>query len=123
MRILLSYAKSHIYEIHAIIAATLAFLSMFIIKKPIKKHINAVVDKKAVQNVKWKEHKGLYTKRCNMIIIFLTMLLSFALFFIISLISPLIQFSLFTAILSGVFALTEYAVYDQFVCNKGVRNE
>lgn len=123
MRILLSYAKSHIYEIHAIIAATITFLSMFIIKKPIKRRIINFVDKKAVQNVRWKEQKRIYTRRLNLIIIFITMLLSFSIFFILSLLSPFIHFSMFSALLSGIIALTEYAVYDQFVCTRGEKNE
>ena len=123
MRIFLSYAKSHIYEIHAMIAATIAFLSMFIVKKPMKEHISNFVARKATKNGKWEEHRKLYTRRCNIIIIVFTMLLSCFLFLIISIISPLIQFSMFSAVLSGTIALTEYAVYDQFVSKKGARNE
>ncbi|MBR6535687.1 MAG: hypothetical protein IKT67_00640 [Lachnospiraceae bacterium] len=48
-----------------------------------------------------------------MLLIILTMLLSFGLFWVASVISPLINFSFPTAVMSGVFALCEYAFLDQ----------
>ena len=36
MHLFLSYCKSHIYELHALLSATITFFLMFEIKKPIK---------------------------------------------------------------------------------------
>lgn len=113
MRIFLSYAKSHIYELHSILAATITFILMLFIKKPIKQSIRYYVERKAENNQRWAQNKKLYRKRCNSIIVFSTMLLAIIIFTIISFISPLIEFKWFSAILSGTVALTEYAIFDQ----------
>ena len=113
MHLLLSYCKSHIYELHALLAATIVFFLMFPIKKPLKEQIRQWVDKKAQQNQKWQKNRRLYTKRCNMIILVLAFLLSVVVFAMLSLVSPLIEFSVFMAGMSGVFALVEYALFEQ----------
>ena len=48
-----------------------------------------------------------------MLLIVLTMILSFFVFALVALVSPLIEFSFPTAVMSGVFALCEYAFWDQ----------
>lgn len=118
-RIILSYCKSHIYELHALLSATIAFLLMFPVKKMIKKAIGAYVEKKALENSQWKRNRRLIQKRLNISVLVAAVLLSMSLFFIVSLISPLIEFSWFTALLSGAFSLTEYAVFDQLCGTEG----
>lgn len=118
MRLLLSYCKSHIYELHSLLVATITFLLMFAIKGPIKEYLAGIVEHKALTNAKWKENMALYKKRCNLVLVVLTTLLSYALFIIVAVISPLIDFSVQSAIMSGVYALTEYAVVNQLAVNK-----
>lgn len=113
MHLILSYCKSHIYELHAILAATLTFLLMFPLKKPIKDWTRKYVSKRAHRSEKWKKNEDLYRKRMNLLVIFTTIILSMALFGIVSYLSPLIHFSWYTAILSASFSMAEYAVYDQ----------
>lgn len=113
MRKILSYAKSHIYELHAILVATVAVVLMFFIKKPLKKWIAKQVDNRIVRNPELSENRRILIRRGNLLVIVLTMLLSFGLFWVASMISPLIEFSFPTAVLSGVFALCEYAFLDQ----------
>lgn len=113
MHLFLSYCKSHIYELHALVAATIVFLFMFPLKKNIKKQIDLWVDRKAVKSSKWSKNKFLFRKRCNMSILLIALILAYAVFGLISVFSPMISFSWKTAGLSGVFALTEYAVFDQ----------
>lgn len=48
-----------------------------------------------------------------MIILVLAFLLSVVVFAMLSLVSPLIEFSVFMAGMSGVFALVEYALFEQ----------
>lgn len=113
MHRIFSYAKSHIYELHAILVATVAVVLMFLIKRPIKNWIERHVDNRIVRNPELSENRRILIRRGNLLVIVLTMLLSFGLFGVASMISPLIDFSFPTAVLSGVFALCEYAFLDQ----------
>lgn len=113
MRKILSYAKSHIYEIHAVLAATIVLILMYYIKVPVKKKIAEHVDRIMEKKPELLPKKKLYLKRWNMLLILLTMVLSFVVFTVISFISPMIDFSLQTAIMTGVYALCEYAIVDQ----------
>ena len=119
MHLLLSYCKSHIYELHALLAATITFFVMFPLKNPIKVRLERWGDEKASKNERWKKHRKLYRKRCNMMVLLIAFLLAEVLFCIISFVSPLIHFSWYMTWMSGVFALAEYAVYDQIVCREG----
>lgn len=121
MRKLLSYAKSHIYEIHALLVATFVVVLMSFIKEPIKRKIAHSVDKKIQSRPELMQKRRIMVKRKNVLLIVLTMLLSFAVFTLASLISPLIEFSFSTAVMSGVFALCEYAFIDQITFN--IRDE
>ena len=113
MHLLLSYCKSHMYELHALLAATITFFLMFPLKQPIKDQIWCWVEKKTLENEKWKQRRLLYHKRGNMIILLLAFAIAGVLFALISVVSPLIHFSWYMTWMSGAFALTEYAVYDQ----------
>lgn len=46
MRLLLSYCKSHIYELHALLAATITLVAMHFVKKPVKEKIAETVEEK-----------------------------------------------------------------------------
>lgn len=115
MHLFLSYCKSHIYELHALLAATITFLAMFELKKPIKVRTREIVDAKAKENQKWEKNRRLYYKRCNMLIVAATLLLAALLFLFLSIVSPFINFSWHMTWMSGAFALTEYAIYDQVI--------
>lgn len=113
MRKILSYAKSHIYELHAIIAATIVVVLMSLIKGPIKKQIVKAVDRRLETRPEYSDRRELIIKRCNMLLIVLTMCLSVIVFGVLAVLSPLIEFSFPSAVMSGVFALCEYAFLDQ----------
>lgn len=113
MRKILSYAKSHMYEIHALLVATAVVVLMYLIKGPIKKTIVKSVDRKLEMRPDLADERDVLIRRRNMLLILLTMLLSFGLFALVALVSPLVEFSLSTAVMSGVFALCEYAFFDQ----------
>ena len=68
MHLFLSYCKSHIYELHALLSATITFFLMFEIKKPIKEWTHKYVAEKAQKDKKWRENRQLYYKRCNMLV-------------------------------------------------------
>lgn len=86
MRRLLSYAKSHIYDLHALLAGTIAFGIMMLLKQ-------------YLPNKYWG--------------IVCTFLISFVVFCGLSLISPLIEFSAFTGLMSAVYAFCEAAIFEQ----------
>ncbi|MBE5930112.1 MAG: hypothetical protein E7268_03505 [Lachnospiraceae bacterium] len=113
MRKILSYAKSHIYELHALFVATAVVVLMYLIKGPIKRVIVESVDRKLELNPELADERDILIRRRNMVLILLTLIFSFVLFVLVALISPLIKFSLSSAIMSGVFALCEYAFIDQ----------
>lgn len=113
MRKLLSYAKSHIYELHALLVATFVVVLMGFIKEPVKRKIVQSVDKKIQLKPELTQKRKRMVKRRNMLLIVLTMILSFFVFALVALVSPLIEFSFPTAVMSGVFALCEYAFWDQ----------
>lgn len=113
MRKILSYINSHRYDIHAVFAGFLAVLLMYLIKQPIKDKIRDHVDAKIAANPGLADKRMTYIKHYNMILILLTLIIAFCMFFLVSLASPIIEFSFSSAIMSGVFALCEYAVIDQ----------
>lgn len=113
MRRLLSYAKSHIYEIHALFVATFVVVLMSFIKEPIKRKIAQSVDNKIQSKPELVQKRKRMVKRRNMLLILLAMFLSFVVFALVAIVSPLIDFSFPTAVMSGVFALCEYAFWDQ----------
>lgn len=113
MRKFLSYVNSHRYDIHAVFAGLLTVILMYCIKQPVKKHIRQYIDKKIDAHPQLAGRRQEYIKHYDMILIALTMLIAFCIFFILSLVSPLIEFSFSSAVMSGIFALCEYAVIDQ----------
>lgn len=113
MRKLLSYANSHRYEIHALFVATFVVVLMSLIKEPIKRKIVQSVDRKIKSKPELAQKRKIMVKRRNMFLIVLTMFLSFVAFALAAAVSPLIEFSFPTAVMSGVFALCEYAFWDQ----------
>ena len=115
MHLFLSYCKSHIYELHALLSATITFFLMFEIKKPIKEWTHKYVAEKAQKDKKWREKRQLYYKRCNMLVLIAAILIAAIVFIFFSLVSPFIYFSWHMTWLSGAFALTEYAIYDQVI--------
>lgn len=114
MRRIMSYAKSHIYDMHAVVAGTIVFGLMQFIKKPIKKYTEGCVDRAIEKRPQLSSKRRMLVKRCNMILIVLTMVLSFAVFALLAAVSPVIHFSFQSAVMGGVYALFEYAIAEQF---------
>lgn len=113
MHTILSYCKSHIYDLHAILVGTITFLAMFWIKRPIKKMIRKRVIRKQgtgdEDDIRLKQM--IYRK--NSVLILLVMILAFLLFDFAAIISPFITFSIPSAFMSGAVALAEYAFFEQ----------
>lgn len=113
MRKIFSYANSHRYEIHALLAATFVVVLMSLIKGPIKRKLAQSVERKIAKQPVLEGKRRKLIRQKNMLLICLTMLLSIGVFAVVAKLSPLIEFSFPTAVMSGVFALCEYAFFDQ----------
>lgn len=113
MRLILSYCKSHIYDIHSFLAGTLALVLVFLIKKPIKKKINRIVEMREEKDEQYREEKARYRKRYNGILILIHSGIAFLFFFLLSVFSPFIRFSFPSALMSGAISLAEYAFLEQ----------
>ena len=117
MRKILSYANSHRYELHALFVATFVVVLMSLIKEPIQRKLVQSVDKKIQSKPELAHKRKIMVKRRNMLLIVLAMVISFIASAWVALVSPLIEFSFPTAVMSGVFALCEYAFWDQITFN------
>lgn len=118
MYIILKYAKSHIYELHALLAGSLAFILMFWAKKPVKAWLNVFTEKRTKSSKKWEENKAVYRRRLGLILTLLDLFLSAVIFYVISILSPMIDFSGFPMLLSGILSLTVYSFYEQITCGR-----
>ena len=113
MRKILSYAKSHIYELHAMVVAVIVIALMSVIKVPVKRKIVQAVDKKIREKPELAHKRKLMIKRRNIVLIVMTMLLAIVVFAFVAVVSPFIEFSFLMAVMSGVFALCGYAFLEQ----------
>lgn len=100
MRKFLSYCKSHIYDIHSIIVAIILIVLIRCIKKMLR--------------------KKMFDKECNMLnreILLLIMLIVAAVlvFALLAMVSPFVDFSLQSGIMSGVYALCGNAFIEQIM--------
>lgn len=55
---ILSYCKSHIYELHAIVVAIITFFLMFPVKKPLKRLLPRRVKQRDEKDEKWNGADG-----------------------------------------------------------------
>ena len=115
------YINSHIYELHAVIAATITLFILYRIKDRVKKYLDDFVDRQAWFDERWMANRKVYQHRSHMVLILLAFVIAFFLFWFIAFLSPFIRFSFYNACLSGVICLTEYALIDQ-LCIGGRRN-
>ena len=111
MHKILSYCKSHIYDIHAIIAGTLIFIIIQLIKGKIKGSIRSYIDAKFFE--KTKAYRVNYSKRAFAVIYPIIFIMAFLFYWILAMISPFIHFSVTSAILSATIAITEFEIYDK----------
>lgn len=118
---LLSYCKSHIYELHAILAAVISFSIMLGIKIPIKRRLADWIEEKAKESEKWRKNKKVYGRRVNLILMMIAIAVSYGIFLIVTAISPLIRYSGITAILSIAVTLDIYAVFEQILGTDSMR--
>lgn len=114
LHIILSYAKSHIYDLHGLLAATISVIIMMFLKRPIKTKIDGYVDRKSAADETYARHRAYHRKALNFVLILLTAAVTYIVYFLIEAVSPMIpHHSLLSGITSITFSLTEYAIIDQ----------
>lgn len=112
----LSYCKSHIYDLHALLAATIAMILMVFIKKPVKRKIDEHVERKSAADPEYAAYRREHRKNWNFVIMLITGAVSLAVYFVIETVSPMLEKrSIQSALICIAFAFTEYAVIDQFI--------
>lgn len=111
-RFFLKYINSHIYDIYAILVGTLTLAMVMILKIPIKKYSRQAADRKyEIQTEKWMQTY----KRRNGWIFALVLIVAIPMFAVAAQISPQIEFSMGSAVMSAVYAIAEYELMDQIL--------
>ena len=116
MHLILSYIKSHIYDIHALIVGTIIFALIIVWKEAIETMIMNWLNKHYGDQADVRKNSA-YRRIWGMIYIVI-FLLAFLFFCAVAYISPFVENSVPASIISATFAITELEVYKSFVQNK-----
>ena len=113
MHMILSYAKSHIYDIHALIVGTVIFVLVLLWKRSIDKMITDRLDKHYGDGDEARK-KSAFRRTWGLIYV-LIFLLAFVFFCAAAAISPFVNNSVPASIISATFAITELELYQSFI--------
>lgn len=118
MRKILSYCKSHIYDIHSVLVGIILLLIFFLIREKVKKLISQQIDDRI------KKNPQLISRRSAMLRVwylrFLVVLLISAIlgFAVLAQISPFVEFSLQSGLMGCVYTLCGIAFLKQIFPNE-----
>ena len=121
IRKLLSYTKSHMYDIHAVIVSVLVLVTVFFIQKKLHSVIIQYIDKYLEKKPDMQKKRDVYIRRISLIYIVLIFLLSTVFFALVALISPFVVFSFPSAVMGMVYTIFEYAILRQIMWNKVIQ--
>jgi polyferredoxin len=117
MHFLLSYIKSHIYDLHALLVGTIIFVLILVWRESIDTVIANWVNKHLEERT---EARKLATYRRFWGLIYLLIVaLAFLFFYAVAFISPFVGNSVPASIISAAFAITELEFYKTFIQKKG----
>ena len=116
MHFLLSYAKSHIYDLHALVVGTIIFVLILVWKESIDMVIVDWVSKHYEDRT--ESRKLAAYRRLWGLIYILIIALSFLFFYAVAFISPFVENSVPASIISAAFAITELEFYKTFLQGK-----
>ena len=117
MHFLLSYAKSHIYDIHALVVGTIIFVLILAWKDSIDYLISNWVIKHYEEQSEARKLSA-YRRMWGLIYI-LIIILAFLFFCAVAFVSPFVENSVPASIVSAAFAITELEFYKTFFQKKG----
>lgn len=123
IRKLLSYTKSHIYDIHAIIVSLLVLATVFFVQKKLHNVLIQYVDKYLEKKPDKKEKRDVYIRRCSLIYVVVIFVLSNVFFAFVALISPFVVFSFPSAVMGMVYTVFEYAILRQIMWNRVIQSK
>ena len=121
IRKLLSYTRSHIYDIHAVVVSLLVLVVVFFIQKKLHSVIIQYIDKYLEKKPDMQKKRDVYIRRISLIYIVLIFLLSNVFFALVALISPFVVFSFPSAVMGMVYTIFEYAILRQIMWNKVIQ--
>ena len=116
LHMILSYCKSHIYDLHSLLVGTIIFFLIYVWKKPIDKMIENRVNKRYADRE--EERRKAVTRRAWGLIYILVILLAFLIYAAVACMSPLVHNSVPASIISATFAITEMEFYKTFIQKK-----
>lgn len=119
--LILKYANSHIYDIYALLSGTLAFIVVMLVKRPIKqmnrRRAEQYMDRLPSTRSEEERNKKqkIYYRRSNLLVIILAFLIAAIIFAGCAYFSPQIGLRAGSLMMSGVFAVAEYAIVEQML--------
>lgn len=123
IRKLLSYTKSHIYDIHAVIVSVLVLVTVFFIQKKLHNVLISYVDKYLEKKPDNQGKRDVYIRRSSLIYVVIIFALSNVFFALVALVSPFVTFSFQSAVMGAVYTLFEYAILRQVMWNKVIQSK
>lgn len=117
MHFLLSYIKSHIYDLHALLVGTIIFVLILVWRESIDTVIAEWVNKHLEERT--EARKLAAYRRFWGLIYLLIVALAFLFFYAVAFISPFVGNSVPASIISAAFAITELEFYKTFIQKKG----
>lgn len=113
MRKILSYCKSHIYDIHAVLVGFILVLIMYLTKKRIYCFFKQYIDKMQGANSGKNMSRDGMLRICNLFWLLMSAIIAVFLFAILAEISPFVDFSLQSGLMAWVYALCGEAFIKQ----------
>lgn len=102
IHLILSYCKSHIYELHSLLAAIPTFFIVQWVKQPLKNY-----SEKKYGNIEKKRHTF------NAIIILLALIVGALCYCVVAVISPLVEIKWLTVLTTGTITVTTYEILEK----------
>ena len=123
IRKLLSYTKSHMYDIHAVIVSVLVLVTVFFIQKKLHNVLISYVDKYLEKKPDKQGKRDVYIRRSSLIYVVIVFVFSNVFFALVALVSPFVTFSFPSAVMGSVYTLFEYAILRQVMWNKVIQSK
>ena len=117
VHLILSYCKSHIYDLHSLLVGTIIFFLIIVWKGSIDDTFGNWTDKHYADRD--ESFKKAVVKKMWALIYLLIIVLAFLFFTAASYISPLVHNSVPASIITATFAITELEFYKTFIQKKG----
>ena len=113
MHMILSYCKSHIYDLHSLLVGTIIFFLVYAWKENIETKFRNWINKR--YSDRSEEGKNAIMKRLWGLIYLLVIPIAFLIYCAVASISPFVDNSVPASVISATFAITEMEFYKTFI--------